>query len=68
MSDTDPHGIPTRRYLRAEELAAWIPFTLNTIRKKTSRNEIPYLKKGRTVIYDWARITEWLNESAVEPS
>ena len=54
--------------MKAEELAEWIPFTLHTIRKKTSRKEIPHLKRGRTVIYDWLRITEWLNESAVEPS
>ena len=62
-----PHGVPAKRYLLAEELAQWVPFTLNTIRKKTSRHEIPFLKKGRRVIYDWSRIVDWLNESAVEP-
>jgi hypothetical protein len=65
---TTSHGIPPKRYLKAEELTEWVPFTLNTIRKKTSRHEIPFLKKGRRVIYDWEQITQWLHGEAVETS
>ena len=64
--ETNSHGIPPKRYLKAEELSQWIPFTLNTIRKKTSRQEIPFLKKGRRVIYDWEKITEWLQKDFVK--
>ena len=64
---TAPHGIPPKRYLTAEELARWVPFTLNTIRKKTSRREIPFLKRNRRCIYDWEQISGWLQEGAVEP-
>lgn len=57
-----------KRYLSAAELAEVTPFTLNTIRKKTSLGEIPHIKRGRKVIYDWDRISEWLQEGAVEPT
>lgn len=56
-----------KRYVSAEELAQRVPFALNTIRKKTSRREIPHLKKNRRVIYDMNRIEKWLQEGAVEP-
>ncbi len=56
-------GVPSKRFLSAEELAEWVPLALNTIRKKTSRREIPFLKVGRKVIYDWILITEWLEGS-----
>ena len=60
--------MPVRRYLGAAELADIIPFSLNTIRKKTSLGEIPHIKRGRKVIYDWDRISEWLQEGAAEPA
>ena len=56
-----------KRFLSAEELSDRVPFALNTIRKKTSRREMPFLKIGRKVIYDWDRITEWLSAASVEP-
>jgi hypothetical protein len=58
---------PDKQFLSAVELAGCGPYALNTIRKKTSLGEIPHIKKGRKVIYDWDRIVEWLQEDAVEP-
>ncbi len=57
----------SKRYLNAVELADEGPYPLNTVRKLTSLGEIPHIKKGRKVIYDWDRIVEWLQEGAVEP-
>jgi hypothetical protein len=59
---------PTKRFLTAKELEPWVPWTLNTIRCKTSRREIPFIKKGHTVLYDWTRISKWILEGAVEPN
>ena len=58
---------PLRRFLTASELESWVPWTLNTIRCKTSRREIPHSKCGHTVLYDWERISAWIEDRAVEP-
>ena len=57
---------PPRRFMSADELAQWLPFTENTIRKWTSMGRIPSFRKGRRRLYDWLQITAWLEAGEVE--
>jgi excisionase family DNA binding protein len=49
-----------RRYLDVQEVADYIRSTVLTVRVKTSRREIPYIKCGRRVLYDRTEIDAWL--------
>ncbi len=59
-------------YLRYPAATAWlnergIPWAEATLRRKASRCEVPFTKVGKAVLFDPDRLTQWLEEKAVEP-
>ncbi len=50
------------KYLSLSELCAYINLSKSTIYKKTSQREIPHIKSGKKLLFDQARIDQWLEQ------
>jgi excisionase family DNA binding protein len=61
-----PEG-PTERFMNAEQLSAYIPFSIHAIYRLVAKRAIPHIKKGRRVVFDRLAIDRWLEQSAVKP-
>lgn len=50
----------SKKYLNIDELAIYISSTKSTIYTKKCRNQIPYTKIGRRLLFDVDEINEWI--------
>ena len=55
----------SRQLLTIEELSGYIGITANTAYSWVSQKKIPYIKVGRLVRFDKAKINEWLEGNSV---
>ena len=51
-----------KKYLSLSQLAEYINLSHSTIYKKTSLNQIPHIKSGKKLLFDQAKIDEWLEK------
>lgn len=51
----------SKKYLNIDELAIYISSTKSTIYTKKCRNQIPFTKIGRRLLFDVEEIDEWIN-------
>lgn len=49
-----------------EELAAMLNLTVQSLRHRVARKQIPHFKLGSTVRFDPVEIREWLNRGRVK--
>jgi excisionase family DNA binding protein len=49
--------------LSFKEAAKFLNLAAPTLYKKTSKGEIPFLKSGKKILFNKARLIEWLNNS-----
>ena len=56
-----------KKYLTISELSEYIHMPINTIYQKTCNNLIPFIKRGRTLLFERERIDIWLSESENKP-
>ena len=46
--------------MSSDEAAEYLKIPISTIYQKTHKNEIPYMKRGKRLLFSRARINEWL--------
>jgi len=51
-----------KEYLSTEEVSAYLNLSLSTIYKKTSANQIPFIKTGKKLLFKKTAIDEWLEK------
>jgi excisionase family DNA binding protein len=61
---TEPRTIP-QKYLSPKELSDWIGVDVTTVYGWTSDRQIPFVKIGRLVRFDPARISIWLKQKTI---
>lgn len=50
-------------FLTVPELSQWLRMKVSTIRKKVCYDQIPYLKVGRSVVFEKEAIERWLRSN-----
>ncbi len=60
--------ITKSRFLSAEEAAEFLNLKLSTIYSKTSKNEIPYYRTGKKLMFDPKELEEWIRARRVKSS
>lgn len=48
-------------YINAEQAAEFLKMKVSTIYDKTSKGVIPFIKKGKRVLFKKSELTAWLN-------
>lgn len=63
------HIYKTARFLSPDEVAELIKVSVKTLAKWrcTSEKDLPYIKNGRVVLYEYEDVVEWLRASKVRP-
>lgn len=61
-------GNEQERLMTAEQVANYLGIAVGTVYNKVSRNEIPYVKVGRSVRFRRAAIDGWMEERPTQPS
>lgn len=51
-----------KKYFSPDELSTYLNLSKSTIYKKTSLNQIPHIKSGKKLLFDQARIDQWLEQ------
>ena len=49
-------------YMRLEELSEYIKLSKSSIYKLTMDNRIPFIKQGKTLLFNQEAIDEWLEQ------
>lgn len=49
-------------FLNAKQAAEFLQLSINTVYSKTSKKEIPHIKRGKKLVFKRADLEEWLNE------
>ena len=55
-----------RRYLDVEELAQYIRSTPASVRQLVHLKRVPYIKRGRRLLFDVIEVDRWLGAQRVE--
>ena len=56
-----------RRLISIQEAATYTSLSVNTLYKMISRRAIPFVKVGRLVKFDLAKLDEWITKQTVMP-
>lgn len=57
---------PPKTYLSVKELAKLIKKSEMTIRVMTARNQVPFIRQGRRILFDLIEIENWLKSKSVK--
>lgn len=57
---------PEKRFCSIDWLVKYTGFPKNSIYQKTSKNEIPHIKRGRKLFFEKSQIDKWLEEGRVK--
>jgi len=55
-------------YLNVDQLASYIDSTPAGVRQMVYLKQVPYLKRGRRLLFDRLRIDRWLQQQSFEPA
>lgn len=60
-------SLPTQDedFLTITEAAEWMNLSKQTLYQKTSKNEIPYLKKGKRIYFQKSELKIWLESGRI---
>ena len=58
--------LPKRPYLTSEEAAEYLRCSVDTLRRRVTRREIPYYKPGRALMFDGADLDAYMAASRFE--
>lgn len=54
-----------QRYLRAQQASEYTGLSLSTIRMYVQLKKIPFIKRGRCILFDTFELDSWLKEGLV---
>ena len=55
------------RYLRVRQAAIYIGLASKTVYRLAEERRIPFIRKGRTLLFDRLALDKWMQDSAVAP-
>lgn len=59
-------GALTVRYLSVETASAYLSLSRKAIYHRVSRREIPFIKRGRRVMFDRLVLDRWMQEKVID--
>ena len=57
----------TPRYLRVPQAAVYVGLATKTIYRMAEERRIPFIRKGRTLLFDRVALDKWMQLGAVSP-
>lgn len=57
-----------QRYLSAQQASEYTGLSLSTIRLYVQREEIPFIRRGRRILFDIGELDTWLKDGAIVSS
>jgi excisionase family DNA binding protein len=57
----------TARYLRVPQAAIYVGLASKTLYRMAEERRIPFIRKGRTLLFDRLALDKWMQASAVSP-
>lgn len=62
LSTKDSPKSPQQKFLRVKEVAELTRLSEQTIYTKAMRNEIPLIRRGRTLLFEESAIIDWIKQ------
>ena len=57
-----------QEFLTVRELATWLKLSESHVYFMVNKKKIPFAKLGGKLLFDKAKITEWINQNSTTPS
>ena len=55
-----------KRLVKIKELSEYLSTPVGAIYQRVSRRQIPFVKLGRSLLFDLEKIQEWIRQNSVE--